>query len=156
MSPANMKRNNNPAGVVALSGGISWGIEIACLLTMALGVGAYWIVFLDPDRGCCVMTKASKVPGEFKSFETLLICYKLTDGSFPSTSQGLEALVEKPTIEPVPAQWTKLMSKVPLDPWGNPYSYRFPGSKDPAEYEILSSGPDGIEGTADDLSSQDE
>ena len=48
------------------------------------------------------------------------------------------------------------MSKIPLDPWDSPYNYRFPGRKRVNEFEILSKGPDGMENTSDDLSSQDD
>ena len=48
------------------------------------------------------------------------------------------------------------MPKVPLDPWGAPYGYRFPGKKVASEFEIYSNGPDGLENSGDDLSSQDE
>jgi general secretion pathway protein G len=48
------------------------------------------------------------------------------------------------------------MSKIPLDPWDSPYGYRFPGKKRANEFEIFSKGPDGMENTGDDLSSQDE
>ena len=48
------------------------------------------------------------------------------------------------------------MSKLPEDPWGASYTYRFPGKKRANDFEIISKGPDGTENTGDDLSSQDE
>jgi general secretion pathway protein G len=48
------------------------------------------------------------------------------------------------------------MSKIPADPWGAEYGYRFPGKKRANDFEMFSKGPDGQEGTPDDLSSQDE
>jgi general secretion pathway protein G len=54
----------------------------------------------------------------------------------------------------VPRRWEKVLDTVPVDPWGNEFRYRYPGSKDPSEPEILSLGPDGKENTADDISSQ--
>jgi general secretion pathway protein G len=82
--------------------------------------------------------------------------YKLNAGSFPTTQQGLKALVEKPSSTPVPRRWVQVMSKIPLDPWDSAYGYRFPGKKRANEFEIFSKGPDGMENTGDDLSSQDE
>ena len=93
---------------------------------------------------------------DFKSFESALAMYKLNGKSYPSTAQGLKALVEKPTDDPVPVRWVQIMPKIPLDPWGNPYAYRFPGSKDPMKPKFISCGPDGIIGTGDDLGSDDE
>jgi general secretion pathway protein G len=82
--------------------------------------------------------------------------YKLNAGNFPTTAQGLKAMVEKPSSTPVPRRWVQVMSKIPLDPWDSPYGYRFPGKKRANEFEIISKGPDGMENTPDDLSSQDE
>ncbi|MES2474876.1 MAG: type II secretion system major pseudopilin GspG [Verrucomicrobiota bacterium] len=100
--------------------------------------------------------KLSQVESDFKSFESGLAMYKLNGGTFPSTQQGLLALVEKPTSTPVPRRWAQVLDKVPLDPWSAPYKYRFPGKKRANEFEIYSIGPDGMDNTADDLSSQDE
>ena len=53
-------------------------------------------------------------------------------------------------------RWSKIMDSVPKDPWQSEYGYRFPGRKDKSKYELISKGPDGMEGTEDDISSQDE
>jgi general secretion pathway protein G len=106
-------------------------------------------------RGIGDAAKMRQVESDFKSFESALAMYKLNAGSYPSTQQGLKALVDKPTSTPVPRRWVQVMSKVPDDPWGAPYMYRFPGKKRANEFEIISKGPDGMENTADDLSSQD-
>ena len=100
--------------------------------------------------------KLSQTESDFKSFDSALAMYKLNGGTYPVTQQGLKALVEKPSSTPVPRRWVQIMPKVPLDPWGNPYGYRFPGKKTASDFEIFSNGPDGQENTADDLSSQDE
>lgn len=100
--------------------------------------------------------KLSQVESDFKSCESALAMYKLNAGSYPTTQQGLKALVEKPSSTPVPRRWIQIMKKVPLDPWGMEYGYRFPGKKQPSEFEMFSKGPDGQEGTPDDLSSQDD
>ncbi len=99
--------------------------------------------------------KIQQVRADFTSIGSALRSYKINAGNFPTTQQGLKALVEKPTTTPKPDDWTQVMSKVPMDPWRNPYGYKFPGSKNPAEFEIISKGPDGIEGNEDDRSSQD-
>jgi general secretion pathway protein G len=106
-------------------------------------------------RGIGDAAKLRQVESDFKSFESALAMYKLNAGSFPSTQQGLKALVDKPTSTPVPRRWVQVMSKIPDDPWGAPYMYRFPGKKRANEFEIISKGPDGMENSADDLSSQD-
>ena len=107
-------------------------------------------------RGIGDAAKLRQTEADFKSLESALQMYKLNAGTFPTTQQGLKALQEKPSSTPVPRRWVQVMSKIPDDPWGAPYSYRFPGKKRANEFEIISKGPDGMENTADDLSSQDE
>ena len=97
-----------------------------------------------------------QVESDFKSFESALAMYKLNAGSFPTTQQGLKALQDKPSSTPVPRRWVQVMSKLPPDPWGAEYGYRFPGKKRANDFEMFSKGPDGQEGTPDDLSSQDD
>src|SRR2546422_2491583 len=62
--------------------------------------------------------------------------YRLDNGTYPTTEQGLDALQEKPTREPVPLNWRGpyLKKAVPLDPWGRPYIYKSPGEHNPTGY----------------------
>ncbi len=75
--------------------------------------------------------------------------YKLDNGVYPSTDQGLEALVQKPTGGLVPRNWPEGgyldKQEIPLDPWGNRYIYISPGQHSP-DFEIKSLGADGLEG----------
>lgn len=82
--------------------------------------------------------------------------YKLDNGRYPSTEQGLKALVEKPGSEPVPQNWKPggYLEKAPKDPWGRDYLYLNPGIK--SEIEVMSYGADsqqGGEGYDADISS---
>lgn len=70
--------------------------------------------------------------------------YKLDNQRFPTSEQGLEALVNKPTAGPVPANWKRYLDKLPSDPWGRPYQYLNPGVK--GEVDIFSFGADGQAG----------
>ena len=106
-------------------------------------------------KGIGDSAKLSQTEADFKSIETALMSYKLGAGVYPTTQQGLKALVEKPSANPVPRRWSQIMKNVPLDPWKNEYGYRFPGKKNANEVELISKGPDGQENTGDDLSSQD-
>ncbi len=130
-------------------------MEIACFLIVVIGVGIYSGFLLYP-RISCAHPRSSQVECDFKSFESALAMYKLNAGNYPSTAQGLNALVEKPTDDPVPVRWVQIMPKIPLDPWGKSYAYQFPGSKNPEMVEIICLGPDGVDGTGDDMGSQDE
>jgi general secretion pathway protein G len=98
--------------------------------------------------------KIQRVKSDFQSLGSALQTYKINAGNYPTTQQGLKALVEEPTSAPKPDDWVRIADKVPTDPWGNEYGYKFPGSKDPSKFELISKGPDGIEGNEDDRSSQ--
>lgn len=107
-------------------------------------------------RGIGDAAKMKQVDADFKSLASALEMYKLNAGSYPTTAQGLRALAEKPSGAPVPRVWVQTMSRVPTDPWNQPYGYRFPGKKRANEFEITSKGPDGMDNTGDDRSSQEE
>jgi general secretion pathway protein G len=87
-----------------------------------------------------------------------LDAYRLDNGAYPSTDQGLAALWQQPATEPRPRNWRGpyLRKDVPLDPWGTPYVYRSPGEQTSLGYEILSYGADarpGGEGETADITS---
>ncbi len=85
------------------------------------------------------------------NLETALKTYYLDNGYYPTTDQGLDALVVEPNIDPVPGKWRKggylEKGKVPLDPWGNDYIYLSPGLQ--GDFDIISYGLDGVEGGED-------
>lgn len=88
---------------------------------------------------------AAKV--QIRNIEGALQLYKLDNGVYPSTEQGLRSLVEKPSVGVIPKKW-KLggyLPKLPEDPWGNPYKYLSPVQRGEykVEYEITSLGTDG-------------
>lgn len=74
--------------------------------------------------------------------------YRLDTGRYPTTEQGLDALRERPTREPVPRDWRGpyLQREVPLDPWDRPYIYVSPGDVNPEAYDLFSHGRDGAPG----------
>ena len=72
------------------------------------------------------------------------------NGSYPTTGQGLDALMTKPTSPPTPDNWKgPYIEQEPLDPWKRPYVYRYPGAHPPRDYDLLSLGPDGKESNDD-------
>lgn len=84
---------------------------------------------------------------QIESLVTALDAYRLDNGRYPTTAQGLGALWQKPSIEP-PMNWTApyLRKPVPDDPWGRPYVYVAPGQVNPSTYDLLSYGADGKPG----------
>ena len=82
-------------------------------------------------------------------FEKALQQYRLDTGRFPTTEQGLAALVERPTAPPEPRAWASdgYLPEMPTDPWNRPYIYRSPGRN--SAFDLLSYGKDGKEGGED-------
>jgi len=79
---------------------------------------------------------------------TALDSYRLDNGLYPTSEQGLAALREKPTREPIPTNWKGpyLRKDIPLDPWTRPYQYRAPGIRSVLGYDLATLGRDGVEG----------
>jgi general secretion pathway protein G len=70
--------------------------------------------------------------------------YRLDNGAYPSATQGLRALVEKPAAGKVPVNWRPYLERLPADPWGNAYQYLNPGTR--GEIDVFSLGADGEPG----------
>ena len=83
---------------------------------------------------------------EIKHLEEALHLYKLDNGFYPTTEQGLEALVTKPSVSPIPERWRSggYVSKVPKDPWNHTYAYLSPGGH--GDFDLASYGADGERG----------
>ncbi|WP_346727587.1 type II secretion system major pseudopilin GspG [Zestomonas insulae] len=118
-------------------------IEIMVVVVI-LGILAALVVpqvMSRPDQA-----KVTVAKGDIKGVSAALDMYKLDNHVYPSTQQGLEALVRKPSGNPQAKNWNKegYLKKVPVDPWGNPYQYLAPGSK--GAFDLYSFGADGKEG----------
>lgn len=92
--------------------------------------------------------KRTKAAMQIKALETALSLYKLDNGMYPSTEQGLEALVIAPETGKLPAKWREggylEKTRVPKDPWGNDFVYMMPGVN--GDYDLSSYGQDGEAG----------
>ena len=92
--------------------------------------------------------RVKKAVADFSAIETALSIYRLNNYNYPTSDQGLEALVEKSTIEPIPNNWKKggYLNEIPYDPWQRPYLYLSPAEFSDREFDIYSLGADGISG----------
>ena len=143
----------SPKPAEPLLGAFPWRFLWKSLGVAAALVGGYLLLIVLSGTG--QGTRRSIVPADFHRIDSALRMYKIQNGRPTTTAQGLQSLVEKPTIPPVPEHWVRLITKLPEDPWRNPYRYCAPG-RNGAEWEILCAGKDGQWGTADDICSQDE
>ncbi len=92
--------------------------------------------------------RVQKVHADLRAIETALRLYRLDNHSFPSTEQGLVALVERPQLEPVPTGWKRggYLPELPRDPWGRPYLYLYPAEIGSGDFDIYTLGADGVRG----------
>ena len=93
--------------------------------------------------------RVTKARMDIRTLKSALRFYKLDNGMYPTTKQGLLALIKKPDSRPWPTDWRHGgyldASEIPKDPWGNEYIYRSPGAKQ-RDYEVICFGSDGKRG----------
>lgn len=118
---------------------------VVVIIALLAGAAIYKMV------GNVDVAKRVKAQGDIQAFKTSLLVYQGTNGAFPSTSQGLKALITRPQDEPRPRNWTQLLTEVVIDPWNKEYIYTQPGVHNPQSYDLYSAGPDGIPGNEDDV-----
>ena len=133
-------------------------IEIMVVVVI-LGVLAALVIpniVSRPDQA-----KVAVAQADIKAIASAMEIYRLDNGVYPTTEQGLEALVREPAEEPLPRNWNRdgYLKKLPRDPWGNPYQYEQPGSQNLTGYDLYSLGADGRvggEGVNADINNWDE
>jgi general secretion pathway protein G len=116
-------------------------IEVMVVIVI-LGVLAALVVprvMSRPDEARVVAAKQ-----DIASLMQALKLYKLDNRRYPTTEQGLRALVERPAAAPAPDNWKSYLERLPNDPWGTPYQYLNPGLQ--GEVDVMSLGADGRPG----------
>lgn len=99
-------------------------------------------------------SKPQRVKADFTSLSSALELYHKTTGDYPTTDQGLMALVTRPETLPEENDWLSIATKVPTDPWKNEYRYRRLPDSSPRPFELRCVGPDGVAGNEDDRVSE--
>jgi general secretion pathway protein G len=122
---------------------------VVTIIMLLLGAGVFFLgdQFLIGQR--------ARVQADLQGLTTNLRTYQMMNGFFPTTQQGLAALMVQPTGEPKPKQWVQLSTKIPQDPWGNDYVYICPGKHNPKTFDLYSKGADRIAETEDDMGNWD-
>jgi len=121
-------------------------MEVLLVLVILVILGSMAGIFI---RGAQRQARADAARSQIGVFEQAVKMYELNVMSYPATGQGLSSLIQAPGDI---AGWSGPYldrGNVPPDPWGNPYQY---GLLDPDNFRIWSFGPDGVDGTADDVS----
>jgi general secretion pathway protein G len=124
-------------GVLVIAGGL---FSILLLITV-------WHL-----KSRAAAAKRLRVESDQVSFAAALKMYVVNNGRPPTTEQGFGALVDKPRTGPEPKRWSRIMDRVPVDPWQTPYRYLLlPPKGTQWRCELRSAGPDGVFGNGDDL-----
>jgi general secretion pathway protein G len=109
-------------------------------------------IIVPKMTGYSEKARKTKAAADVDSFKSELKMFEIDCGRFPTSEEGLQALVHQPNGVQGYKQGGYMDGDViPNDPWGNPYQYRCPGQHNPDGYDVFSMGPDGHEGGSDDI-----
>ena len=108
---------------------------VVTIIALLLGAAIYKL------GGNVEYSRHVRVAADIQGINTQLKLYESMNGFFPTTDQGLQALVVQPDTDPRPTRWYQLYKDVPKDPWQNNYIYICPGLKNPNSYDLYSAGP---------------
>jgi general secretion pathway protein G len=117
---------------------------VVTIIALLLGTAIYKLA------GNVEYARHTRVSADVQGISTQLKLYESMNGFYPTTEQGLQALVTQPDTDPKPSRWYQLYTQLPKDPWQNTYIYRCPGTKNTTGYDLFSAGPDRKADTADD------
>jgi general secretion pathway protein G len=137
---------SGPSGKLPHTLALRWSIfgPLFALMSIALLL-ALFVPRLDHGPG----TKINSVRSDISNIRTALDVLCEDIGRYPTTAEGLDFLLTNQVND---SNWNgPYLEKILPDKWNHPYIYRFPSAKDPSTFDLLSPGPDGIEGTPDDV-----
>ena len=108
---------------------------VVTIIALLLGTAIYKL------GGNVEYSRHVRVAADIQGINTQLKLYESMNGFFPTTDQGLQALVTQPDTDPRPTRWYQLYREMPKDPWQNNYIYICPGIKNPNSYDLYYAGP---------------
>ena len=132
-----MKRNNDGFTLLEI-------MLVVTIIALLLGAAIYKL------GGNVEYARHVRIASDIQGINTQLKLYESMNGFFPTSEQGLQALVVQPSSDPQPTRWYQLYKELPKDPWNNTYIYINPGRKNPNAYDLYSAGQDRRPDTADD------
>jgi general secretion pathway protein G len=98
------------------------------------------------------IARVERARSDIQNIKTQLLYYEVSNGTLPTTEQGLQALVQRPPGDPAPKRWMQLLPSIPEDPWGMPYHYRSPSVlNSPDGFDLFAAAKDKKPNTSDDV-----
>ena len=131
------------------------GFTFLEIIVVVAILGILAAIVIPNFMGGVDQAKVTATQTSISSVKQQLELYKLDNNRYPTTEQGLKALVEKPTTDPAPRKWRQYLPELPKDGWGNDFTYICPAPSNKAPYEIRSYGAGGQPDSSDDLRSTD-
>jgi len=127
------------------------GFTLIEIMVVVVIIGILVALIAPNMIGKTDQARVTAASADIHSISSALQMYKLDNFVYPTTEQGLQALVTKPSGSPEPKNWSKdgYLPKKPVDPWGNDYVYISPGAH--GAFDLSSHGPDGKDGGDDDI-----
>jgi general secretion pathway protein G len=127
------------------------GFSLIEVMVVIVILGLLATLILPNVLGSADQANRQKVKSDIIALENALSQYKLDNGVFPTTEQGLEALINEPTVDPMPRNYRRggYIQRLPLDPYGSEYMLLSPGEY--RDIDIFSAGEDRQPGTEDDI-----
>lgn len=123
---------------------IQKGFTLLELMVVLVIIGVLGALIAPNVLGRADEARVTAAKTDISNIMQALKLYKLDNHRYPTTEQGLQALVERPSSGPTPANWKSYLDKLPADPWKTPYQYLNPGVK--GEVDVMSFGADGKSG----------
>ncbi len=131
----------------------SKGFTLIEIMLVVVIIGILVAMVVPNMSGRSQQARVTAVKTDIESnISIALDLYESDNGRYPSTQQGLQALLEAPSSTPIPNNWNGpylKRKKLPKDPWGNDYVYVSPGNHNKEDYDLSSRGPDGVESDDD-------
>ena len=130
------------------------GFTLIELLLVVVIIGILAAIVVPKLAGRSEEARISAAKADIAVLSGMLSTYEVDNGRYPSTDQGLMALIARPGGSPEPKNWKGPYIKtaeLPKDPWGHDYIYLSPGVKHPSDFDLFSMGPDEKGGTDDDI-----